>query len=71
MRDPDRLDNIYAEICKLHKDYLPDWRIGQLWVNFMMWMANEKHIDLFFPEENKLIEYFIEFVDTMTPYKRM
>ena len=70
MRNPNRLDSVYAEIARLHKEYLPDWRVCQLWVNFYRWMDVEKHKDLFFPEEDKLLEYFSEFVDVSTPYKR-
>ena len=66
MRNPDRLDSVYAEICRLHKEYLPNWRIGQLWVNFYGWLMNDKGLDMFFPEENRLLEYFIEFVDSFT-----
>lgn len=70
MRNPDRLDNVYTEICKLHKEYLPDWRVGQLWVNFYGWLMYEKGRDMFFPEEDKLLEYFIEFVSVNSPYER-
>lgn len=70
-RDPNRLDDIYAEIARLHKEYLPDWRVGQLISNFVGWMYSEKHRDVFFPEEDEFMEYFTEFVDVMTPYRRM
>jgi len=34
-------------------------------------MGHEKKRDLFFPEDDKIMDYFIEFVDTMSPYKRI
>lgn len=71
MRDPNRFDNIYSEIARLHKEYLPDWRVGQLMSNFSRWMGHEKKRDLFFPEDDKIMDYFIEFVDTMSPYRRI
>lgn len=71
MRNSDRLDDVYTEILRLHKEYVPDWRVGQLWVNFLRWLATEKHRDLFFPEEDELMEHFREFIKIMSPYKRM
>ena len=52
MRDPDRLDSIYNEIAKLHKEYCPDWRVGQLMINFLGWSGQ----DPFYFEENRLLE---------------
>lgn len=63
MRDPNRLDGFYEEFCKLHKENLPDWRFGQLISNFFGWIYQTKKVDIFFPEEKKMIEYFREFVN--------
>ena len=41
--------------------YMPDWRIGQFWLNFLSWLQNEKKIDPFFPEENKMLIYLREY----------
>ena len=69
MRDPDRLNKFYAELRELHKRYCPDWRFGQLCSNFFGWLQYDKGIDLFFPEEEKMLEYFKEFLsDTTTHY---
>lgn len=62
MRNPDRLDSFYIEICKLHKKYFPDLRFGQLMMNFFGWVYQEKKVDCFFPEEHKILEYFKEYV---------
>lgn len=63
MRDPKRLNTFYAELRRLHKECVPDWRFGQLCSNFFGWLAGEKGIDLFFPEEDKMLEYLKEYLD--------
>lgn len=62
MRDPNRLDGFYDEMKELHKKHMSDWRFGQLMSNFFGWLMAEKGVDLFFPEEDKMIGYFREFV---------
>lgn len=57
MRDPDRLDTFYAELCKVHKEHFPDWRFGQLCSNFFGWLAYKEERDIFFVEEEHMIEY--------------
>lgn len=61
MRDPRRLDEFYKELKKIHKKHVPDWRFGQLCSNFFGWLSGTKHVDLFFPEEDKMIEYLKEY----------
>ena len=61
MRNPNRLDNFYFQLREIHKTKFPDWRFGQLMSNFFGWLMTEKGIDLFFPEEDKMLEYFKEF----------
>lgn len=65
MRNPDRLDEFYAELCCIHKTYFPDWRFGQLMFNFLEYLYNVKKIDVFFPEENRMLGYLREYVDGM------
>lgn len=61
MRDINRLDGFYDKVKEIHKHYFPDWRFGQLCSNFFGWLYSEKGIDLFFPEEDKMVEYFEEY----------
>lgn len=61
MRDPNRLDNFYTELCQIHKEYFPDYRWGQLCSNFFGWLASTKQVDLFFPEEGRMLEYLHEY----------
>lgn len=70
MRDPDRLDKFYDEMKKIHKKSFPDWRFGQLMSNFFGWLMSEKKKDLFFPEEDGMMEYFREFANDTSPLYR-
>ena len=62
MRDPNRLDKFYDELKAIHKEYLADWRFGQLCSNFFGWLMQERGVDLFFPEEGRMLEYLKEYV---------
>lgn len=64
MRNPNRLDNFYTILCKVHKESFPDLRFGQLMSNFFSWLMQEKGIDCFFPEEDKMADYIIEYRDS-------
>jgi hypothetical protein len=71
MRDPNRLDNFYTELCQIHKEYFPDWRFGQLCSNFFGWLASAKQTDLFFPEESRMLEYLHEYCEgNVSPWKK-
>lgn len=61
MRNPDRLDGFYDAIKAIHKEHFPDWRFGQFCSNFFVWLASEKRKDLFFPEEDEMLEYLKEY----------
>ena len=62
MRDPNRLDKYYEQLCKLHKQYCPDWRMGQFMSNFLSWHA-QNYGDPFFPEDAKFNERIKEFFE--------
>ncbi len=64
MRNPDRLDEFYDKLKEIHKNYYPDFRWGQLCSNFFGWLASEKHVDLFFPEEDRMLKYLEEYATT-------
>ena len=63
MRDPNRLYDFYGKLNTLHRENFPDWRFGQLCSNFFGWLASEKNVDLFYPEENKMLQYFEEYCE--------
>lgn len=62
MRDINRLDNFYDELKRIHK-YVPDWRFGQLMLNFISWYYNKYKTDIFYIEDDKIIKIFREFID--------
>ncbi len=62
MRNPNRLDGFYETLKEIHKTHFPDWRFGQLMSNFIAWLSAERRIDMFFPEEDVMINLFREWV---------
>lgn len=62
MRKSERLDDFYKEKCRLHKRYLPDFRTGQLDSCFYGWLMSKKGMDLFFPEDDEMIDLFREYI---------
>ena len=69
MRNPERLNDFYDEIKRIHKEYFPDWRFGQFMSNWLGWIYQEKKKNKFFPEENKMLEYLKEYVGEDNVYK--
>lgn len=65
MRDPNRLYIFYNEVMRIHMEQFPDWRTGQLTINFLGWLQ-QRGVDPFYFEENMTLELFKEFagVDT-------
>ena len=63
MRDINRLDKFYDELKEFHKKNFPDWRFGQLIVNvFTEWQAKTNR-DVFFPEEDEMIQIFRDYIE--------
>ena len=63
MRDINRLYKFYDELREIHMTYFPDWRFGQLLVNVLAdWQAKTKR-DIFFPEEDEIIQIFRDYVN--------
>lgn len=60
MRDPNRLQEIYDHIKKLHKEIYPDLRISYVLKDIFDW-ARFKNIDLFYMEDDKVIEMFDQY----------
>lgn len=68
MRDPNRINLFCNDLALYWRKYFPDMRFGQLMCNFFGWVASEtgKRRDPFYPEEEKMIEYFKEYCEMMT-----
>lgn len=58
MRDIDRIDIFCNELAAIWKEKCPDWRFGQLIVNFLGWYGRGP----FYMEENDFIEELREFL---------
>jgi len=57
MRDPNRIDKFCDELNRLwHK--VPDWRFGQLMSNVLSAYQAENMRDIFFPEDDEMMEFF-------------
>ena len=61
MRDPNRIDDFCAKLAE-YWHQVPDWRFGQLMLNLMGEIWNN-HGDMFFIEDDKVIEYIGEVFD--------
>ena len=70
MRKAERLDYFYDEKCRLHKKYLPDWRVGQLDSNFYGWLMHVQARDLFFPEEDEMLKWFQMYIKEVVGEER-
>ena len=64
MRNPDRLDSVYSQLCEIHKKSFPDMRLGQFLLNALGWINSTKKRDPFFPEEYEMLELFKEYANS-------
>ncbi len=63
MRDINKLYKFYGELREIHMTYFTDWRFGQMIVNVLAdWQAKTKR-DIFFPEEDEMIQIFRDYVN--------
>lgn len=65
MRDPKRLDDFYDKLKKIHQEKLPDWRFGQLMLNFLSRYMTGNEAGLFYCEDERLIEEIEKYVDSL------
>ena len=64
MRDVNRLDHFYAEMKRIHAENFPDWRFGQLMMNFFAVYTSKG--DPFFWEEDAFLENLRDYVEKCT-----
>lgn len=57
MRDVKRIRPVMARITDLWKSYCPDWRFGQLMMNFSAWYG-----DVFYLEDIELVDKMEEYL---------
>lgn len=62
MRDANRLYKFYDELRDIHMKHFPDWRFGQMINNILGWWTNKHGRDIFFSEEDEMLEIFKEYI---------
>lgn len=68
MRNPERIKPFLDEIGQIWQTKAPDWRFGQLMVNFLPYLQNQVG-DIWFLEENEFLLIFKQFFDGKTEEK--
>lgn len=67
MRDPKRISKFCDRLAAVWA-CVPDWRFGQLMSNMLGQYVYETKKDIFFPEDDELIEFFEKYVEKNYPY---
>lgn len=62
MRDINRLDKFYDELKEIHKSHYGQWRFGQLISNVLGDWQTKTGRDIFFPEDDEMIQIFRDYV---------
>lgn len=60
MRDPKRIDEFIKVLTELWKTF-PDWRFGQMMTNFFRFVDSETNTDIFYIEDDKMLEFLKEY----------
>ena len=68
MRDPKRIDRFCDELKSVWM-CVPDWRFGQLMHNILCAFYEDTKRDIFYVEDDELMEYFIKYIGQNTPYE--
>lgn len=71
MRDKNRISEFTKELERIWMQYYPDWRFGQLMVNFLNYVVSEHNRDPFFPEESEMLKYLKEYERKSLYYKEL
>lgn len=61
MRDINRIPEFCDEFAKCWMKAAPDQRFGQFISNFFGWIFTTKKVDIWFPEEQKMLQYLREY----------
>lgn len=68
MRNKNRIPEFTKELERMWQ-YYPDWRFGQLMINFLNYVASEHNHDPFFTEETEMLKYLKEYEKKSLYYK--
>lgn len=67
MRNPKRINKFCDRLAACwHR--VPDWRFGQLMSNMLGEYVHETKKDIFFPEDDEMIEFFEKYINAHSPY---
>ena len=64
MRNPERLDSVYLQLCEIHKKSFHDMRLGQFLLNALGYINSTLKRDPFFPESEEMLELFKEYANS-------
>lgn len=67
MRDPKKIDRFCDELKSIWR-CVPDWRFGQLMGIMLGAYIIEMGKDIFSPEDDEIMEFFIKYIGKNTPY---
>lgn len=62
MRDPNRIQKFCNELANIWR-MVPDWRFGQLISNVIGDWQGKTHRDIFFPEDDEMIQIFRDYFE--------
>jgi len=62
LRDRTRLYKFYDELREIHMTHFPDWRFGQMIINVLADWQTKTGRDIFFPEDDEMIQIFRDYV---------
>lgn len=60
--EPEKVNAFYIELNKAHLEYKPQWRFGQFMYNFFSWISSQKLKDIFYIEEDEMMELLKEYI---------
>ena len=63
MRDPARIKPFMQKLAHMWQQHVPDWRFGQLMSNFLGFVVSEIHRDIFFIEDDEMLELVNKFFE--------
>ena len=69
MRDVNRLYKFYDELRDIHMTYFPDWRFGQMVVNVLSEWQSREDRDIFYLEEDEILQIFKDYPDYINNMK--
>ena len=61
MRNLERIDQIISQLLLYWKGMVPDWRFGQLMVNFIGFVTKRTGRDIFYIEDEEMAQLLEEF----------